>query len=41
MLSIHYNKVEMVHKVWMKEKWLNIKVNTWKLTRKIKCLISK
>ena len=40
MLYIHYNKVE-VHKVRMKEKWLNIKVNTCKLTRKIKCLISR
>ena len=41
MLAIHYNKVEKVHKVMMREKWLNIKINACKVTRKINCLISR
>ena len=41
MFCIRHNKNEKVHKVRMKEKWPNIKTNTCRLTRKIKCLISR
>ena len=41
MLSIHYNNIEKVHKIKVKEKWLDIKINVCELTWKIKCLISR